>query len=760
MADQAARYCFPKYKVYIFGVEVTDDTVAINVEQHDGGAPNTCQITLLNEFDKYVITSDDMVGFSSNPDMVLDLPWLRGEQITSQSVSQQSTGGLNEIGIKNVKSQRKQAILEAKHRVEQNFSKSDRKDGLGNSLDNSDFANYYGNKVTRYPIADGNPIFSSMDPVRIAMRDPFNPNRWYWHFTGFVSDIVDNTNENNVKTLTVVVEDPTKLFRYTRIFLNPGIIDAKSAIATEDIRVQSFYANFMRGLSLPEIFFTLFFGPDRAGTEKVLQKAFSGSGQSRLSTKLRGIGHFALDSSSYFTFGPEPSVPIRSEGEKTPTTFIDKKPPIQLDRMKTWQTLLDHEVQPSDLFTMATEDDRNAEASSGTITKTVESLTKDSDGKFNVEAVINWIGTHPQSYLVDGGRLMMLIPRSLGSNNSAVTMSDILQSYALNSEWQSAGAIMMEVIDRIQFVMYCTPRGDVVIEPPLFDFDPDDFGMEAINGDGFIDKIPPKYIPNGDTSNAVSILGRGDIKFPGRDRGPYGPNFIILKRDTYGWEAASVDEKVYTMATCSKAILPGYDNAPNTGIVGDVEVIFLPDLIPLYGVRCIPITPRGFMISREAANLFATITLTKTNADAHTYNVRHIPNIKMWLNRPVYIEGRNCIGTTKRISHSITWGTNGDMSTTSDLYAVRTWSGQVSVTHPSQPIYTTIGGIGSNPLNYAVMFKVADVPKQDTTIVSNTNQLAGAEPSLQISQGLNDALDKVKLAAPTIPLSSLGKRSK
>lgn len=756
------RFAYPQFKVFIFGEEITDDTVSINVTAHDGAAPGTCQITILNEFDKYIVNTRDMAALANVPGGKLNVPWVNRNKAASQDVTDETfanghvftnsldakASSLNPTDTDPTQSptgrSRKIRILKAKNVITQDVDISDRQDPTGHPINETDLTNYYGSTIQRYPIADGSPVFHPMDSVRIAMRDPFNANRWYWHFSGFVSDMIDNSDENNVKTLTIVAEDVTKLFRYTRVALNPGVLDANKVIQTQDMAVQTFYASFLRGFTLPEIFFTLFFGPDKAGTEQIFEKSASKSGTSNISTRVRGIGHFALDASTYCLLGPPPQNPSTQQ-EGVTKSLASVKPPQSIDSLVTWQSLIDHEVQPSDIWTMATEHDR----SSGSVSARADSITKDADGKLLIAGrhegevgVIDYIGTHPNEYLIDGGKLMMLIPASLGAENSKIMMQDVTQSNFLNSEWSSVGQIMKDVVDRIQFIMYASPKGDVIVEPPLFDFDPDDFGLDSISGDSFTSKLPSAQQG---TTNAITVLGFGESKFPGRDRGPYGASYIILNRDTYKWESAFVDEKVYTIGICPNQIIQNWESIPNTSIIGDMAVVRLPDKIPLYGVRPAPITPRGFIATKEAAYLYANLTLNKLNADAHTTNIQHVPNIQLWLNRPIYVQGRNFLATTKQITHSLTWGAQGDMTTNSDLYATRTWAGQTSSEDPTQPIYTTIGGNGSQPLNYAVLFKTAATPDKTAAnggLTKDTSKDIGSKASLQ-GGGLSAASDEI-----------------
>ena len=54
------RHAFPAYKVFIFGTEVTEDDLDVEVQYNSGRAPNTCSITLANDLDKYIMTTQDL----------------------------------------------------------------------------------------------------------------------------------------------------------------------------------------------------------------------------------------------------------------------------------------------------------------------------------------------------------------------------------------------------------------------------------------------------------------------------------------------------------------------------------------------------------------------------------------------------------------------------------------------------------------------------------------------------------------------------
>ena len=312
------------------------------------------------------------------------------------------------------------------------------------------------------------------------------------------------------------------------------------------------------------------------------------------------------------------------------------------------------------------------------------------DGLIDPEWIADYIGSNPDLYLVDGGRLMVLLPNSLGTQNRSVVVKDILNSYPMNSEWQTASEILYDLVDRMQFSMYCTPKGDIVVEPPLYDFTPDSFGMLSIDSAPTrLEGVPPEVLLS-------------------RPRGPFGPRYVVTKSDTVDIESAFTDDKVHTIAVVAKQIFPGWDTLPNSSIVGDMAAIVRPDLVPIYGTRQAPVTHRSFVSTQEGAHLYGNLVLNKLNADAHTMTVGIDANIQMWVNRPIYIEKRNCIATTRQVDHSLQWGAKGSMDTRIDLHATRTWTGDLD--ENGVPIYNTIGGAGGSPLHYSILFKAKSPP--------------------------------------------------
>lgn len=731
--DAKYRLGYPAYRVFIFGVEVSDYVQSINTSSHDGASPNQCQISLLNEFDKFVITTNDMLYINNNVGSQLKLPWLQNSTSPGYTNSSFSSDKVKDPGVF---SRIKKLLLTRKGAITQQVDASQLDDATGQPVESTTiFANYFGPEIKKYPLADGCPIFHAMDPVRVFFRDPYNPSKWYHMFSGFVSDIVDTTGTNNDKYLNIVAEDPTKLFRHTRVFINPGVTDASQVIFDGDLALQSFWTQKFHDYTLSEVMFTLLFGSDFSRGQ-IDQPADGPQNTSPMRTRLRAIGHFAGDLSFVATLGsPPPQSSQADQGEQSDPATVGQMsiaagpgtqhdvPIFHLqDRLDVWQLFLDHIVQPSDMHTMATENDRFI---GNTQTRKAQVSSIDSSGNsfVDITKVIGFIGRNPDLYPVDGGRLMILIPHSMGTRNNNVLMKDLITSYPLQSDSVTVGQIISDVMTRLEFSMYCSPRGDIVVEMPLYDFDPDMFGSVQISKDevsSLISDLGP--------AAANDILIDGINIFGSVDRDPFMSNYVVLRSDTTAWSNAHIDEKVFTVAVAKEAILKNWDNGPFSDIYGGLSVVKRDALIPLYGYRQLPLTPRGYIATPDGASLYANICLNRMNAEAHSYNVTFNPNFNMWVNRPIYIQGRNTIATTKSITHNITWGQAGDLTTSCDMYASRTWKGDFSKTDPTRPIFTSINGYGTSLLNYAVLFGYAPLPTSVDSPINSVNKSSDATP--------------------------------
>ncbi len=709
------RHAFPAYKIFIFGIDITADTLAVTVNYNVGRAPNTCSITLANELDKYIYTTTDLkVVFKGDQDIVnatnrqFDLITSQGGfdpnfPEASQTAIIDSVDIAQQIleNIRNISMEPKRTILERKLPIRASTNESVR--DLSGNL--SSLNSLHGD-VFRYPLQAEDPIFHPNDPIRIFFRDPFNTRRWYHMFAGFVGDFDDNVDENNQRILTIGGEGPSKLLRYSRITTNPGIIDIKAIAQTEqDAVFRSFYSAGFFDLTLPEVLFAAVFGnnPDDP-TNKFSIRRDSAQNTSTATHKFDGVGNFNFSRSAVVEFGPQVA-----RGIQDSITFSNV-PTVQFGDLGDYQSLIDHEVKESDLIEMLVE---NAPNNSIKLARDLlQNLPTSVDGSVDSLSIIKHIGTRPDIYPVDGGRLILLIPRSFGpSTNREILIKDLIDSPAMKTEMRSRLGMIYDIVNRIDFVFYESPKGDLICEFPLYDFDPDDWSLNESKGHKSVE------------------LGVETTEFASIIRGPFGRKYNINERDTYNFSKQITDEKIRTQMTSPWANIQNRKREAGTSIdTGQAPaVITLKHLVPLYGLRLEQVDPEGFIATKEAANVYAHIQLNKMNADSRNLGINAVPKFGLWLNRPLLFSPRNSIATTQSISHSIVWGMGGTVDTRVNVNYVRGWDGLLNPNDLDdsgnpKPVYTPIGGQPSRPLDYKLLFNLKNL--------NEGNNSSGVPPDL------------------------------
>lgn len=309
------------------------------------------------------------------------------------------------------------------------------------------------------------------------------------------------------------------------------------------------------------------------------------------------------------------------------------------------------------------------------------------NNNITVEDIISEIGMHPEMYPVDGGRLMMLLPPGVTGSNREIVTHDLITSFQLNTEWTSRAQIIHDILERIEFVFYMTPRGDYCVEFPLYDFEPADFGL-------------------------------------------YGDEYLVHMADTVLVDAGFSDSKVVTQLTMAAQFVPNWKFSEDLSNIINRTTATLWHLIPTFGVRHAPITPKGYVATLEAASLYSHMSLNRANADTYTQNVHVLPNINFWLNRPVLIDVKSHIGTIKSITHQIQWGLNGSVDTRIGINSMRGWDGTLDMS--GKRVYTPIGGNASRPLNYKMIFN--QNRETVSTTITPTTTVSADQPAPIVTQ--------------------------
>lgn len=684
------RHAFPAFRVFIFGTDVTEDVTEVSVNWNYGRAPNTCSIALLNADDKYIYTTKDLnliygddfliraakqkekklvEAFNKNENFLIG----SGAHGVSTSDSEDFEFIEDEIlrNVEKINPEVKRTILGKKLTVRVPGIPAPEVDGELSSL------NPLKGDAFRYPLQAEDPIFHPNDPIRIFFRDPFYPTRWYHMFAGLVGDFDDMVDENNQRVLTVGGEGPTKLFRYARVTFDPGIIDINALADVErDVKIRTFWKTGLANLTLPELMFFMVFGnnPDDETGQFFSLRKDSPVGASVTQSSVSGVGNFSYKRSAVLEYGPP-----ASGGTEDALKGINIFP---VESLSVWQSLIDHEVKITDIEEMALESE--ASAASGF----KQEVTYLSNGNPDPTSIISIIGSNTNVYPVDGGRLLLLIPASFHpTTNREALLRDILPNPSLTTEFASRLRVIHDTIERIEFVFYESPKGDLICEFPLYDFDPDDFGIEE-----------PEH--HNSVENGKILTDVEEV------RGPFGSRYVLTKRDTVNFSRQITDEKVRTQVIGHWNTIQSMSDLGLSKEYQSGAVITLKHLVPLYGYRTEQVNPKGFISTKEAAYAYAHIVLNKMNADSRNLGINAIPNFGLWPNRPLYFKQRNCIGNIVSLDHSIKWGMGGSVDTRVNLNYLRGWDGLIN--EKGEAEFTAIGGHPSRPLNYKILFRLTN----------------------------------------------------
>lgn len=538
-------------------------------------------------------------------------------------------------------------------------------------------------RAHRYPFQVGDCVFHSNDPVRVFWRDPMRPKLWYHMFAGFVTDWVDRVNEDNDRVVTLRCEDVSRILRYARVTTNPGLFDIQYVRQHPDAVIHTWYNYGAANLTLPEFLFTLIFGTTDTGVDLpgidlpgvqsfsyTRYQPFSGDPVTDF-TVADAIGAFNYDRSFVALLpisGPEPK---NTTAAKLRSRFID------IRDLAEYQALLDHEVRLADLDNMVAR---------GAFSTARAQVRMYADGSAEIEDVVNAIGTNPALYPVDGGRVIMLLPKSLGVADRDLLLRDLVAP-ATQTTWTTRLKLIYDLVERIEFSFYASPRGDIICEMPLHDFQPDDFGTTSPVS---LSRLAVQLDLQGDRSTADT-------------RGPFGPHYVIPRAETVEWDRSFSDEHVRTVVTGNDSVFKAYAQTGDTGKIGQQpQVARREALFPQFGVRQEQVDSRGLIATPEGMKLYCELVLNRLNADARSAHMTCLPRVQlMWPNRPLEFEARSFVATTRKVTHAIRWGQ--DIASTLDVNYQRGWSGQV--TAAGRPIYEPLGGMASKPLNYALMWQ-------------------------------------------------------
>jgi hypothetical protein len=618
----------------------------------------------------------------------------------------------------------------------------------------------------KYPMVQGQWIWHTEDPVVVAVRDVADPSRWYWFGRGTITDISEDEDENMQSKLNITVEGVLKPFRNSRVANFTGAIlsprEFKTAagdvttISPEDYsQIQNAsYTNFLQNLTIQQIVEIMVFGSqsvlDDLGQavravqqgdepEALLQERFgipvnsegaiSDQAISAFQQQLRNLNISGLG--GFKRFSRVSGVDVRILGGGNADNASDVVLGTQTPSLSEWHKLLDNEITTADFYNMYIPDAVQTGVTSNTSGRPVPPLQWLAQGTVRgnqlnlntqvdqgtlLEQVITAIGTHPENYPIRQ-RVLMLLPANLGARLGRKVLDlEIANSAGSVAEFYDRLSLLQQILSRMEFSFYDTPRGDVVIEMPLYDFEPRHFAntnelsdqyTEGPTGTGNVTQTftnVEEQLTADAAFQELTAIEKANLESVVPTTTAYDRTFRIFPFEQIRINITRSDQDAKTVWVATprwtEAIARDGSQASRQRVA-----VALPNLIPLYGIRVEQGDPPGNIRTDEAARLYCYLQLMKCNADIVSLRVPCLPNWGAWLNRPVQVDSRNIIGSTKSITHSIVW--QSDCSTEYGFWHCKFWDGRfVPTATGPRKLYSTFGGVNSQPFNYSYLLQI------------------------------------------------------
>ncbi len=736
----------PSYRLFLFGVDLTDDVDQYSVTWADSRSPSTLNVVLANPNNKYTITLSDMEAIYD----AVDLSEITPPSVAVQSAAGRASAALRRMSVLqpsqttladgtllgtpvdadaeraalNAVGDDASALIEMQSYAQSVFGRvsarvsEDIADETKRAVIISKLAALIDLKQVRtptvgasgsieqmrsitglaqmlgvaqaYPFTVGSSIFHPSDPVRLFERDGTS-GQWFYGFSGFGSQFTRRRDASGDSRLTIVCEDVLRIFRYGRISFQPGISD-QNAAKQIDAQMRTFLQDGLTGLTLPEYIYALVYGPSSLGASRTTNQPITAPQYNATQAPLlsrRGvhapyatteplatdaIGAFNKRASVVGYLGSgSTTIPL---SEFTYAGLTNSAEVTGVASPSDWQDRVDHVVRLSDLnyFVVDEKKDvvtdyeqaclRNVVGPDGNTYQTID-----------YEAVVNTIGRYPQWFPVDRGGLYQLYPGSLGPNLSReVLVKTLTQGPAFSTEWKTRLAVMYDVVERVDHSFYATPKGDLVVEMPLYDEDPQAFS-------GVLDNTA-------DVSTTKTL---------------YGSRYTFNLEDITSIDDSLAEDKITSLVLAYPYVIsqnPELGTA-ETVVASQPQIAFSDSLIAQYGVRMQKLPGKHFIDTGEGANLYAHIMLNRMNAEAWTMNVGVVPRLGIGPNRPIYFEDPCAVGATRNVTRTVSFGRSGNYTMSINTNRTRRWHGLRG--DDGAPIFSAVGGLATYPLNYAVL---------------------------------------------------------
>lgn len=420
------------FLVFVCGVDVSPYVQTLDIHYCDRAGINSADITLLNPFDQWVLTNQNFANI-----------W-RTTNVLSDRYSETAKYNIYKAK-KNLSYDLTVATFAPNANAFSTPSQAANKVLL--QAQRSDF-------LQRYAFGPNSVVFSKFDPVKIFIRNPFaadtNDSQWMPAFTGTLENKPFNTNYvTGASSIQLTCYDIRAAMSGMRVAVNPyqnsffqGNPNRASFGATVGLFQDLYLTQSDGGVGRDQAFDNIFYGMNYVDAQSLLvtgQVGWVNGGSAVQQSKVKGIGNF------------QPGQVVRYAPASVAGPF--SKPVVS--NLEDWDNLC---------------------------------LFGEGDAEGNTPAKTWWTRKQcifagknsfwGQEYSPIEGSLHWLIPAD------GLTITDMITGngpgvITAEINWTNRFDLMNQMAKQVDYEMTVTGNGDIIMEFPMYDFDPSHFGNNS-----------------------------------------------------------------------------------------------------------------------------------------------------------------------------------------------------------------------------------------------------------------------------------------
>lgn len=516
---------------------------------------------------------------------------------------------------------------------------------------------------TRFPLAPNTPIIQKMDPIRMWVPVPHFPHsrwdteEWFWipAFTGYVNDVsVEDNYITGASTLKVECADfRAMILRGMRLSFDAatGITDPSSAVFGAPVSTE------LSGISITE--------ENISFQDSIFADVISGNifGQPGVDKKIEEavadilLGQKEIKDSDVPDSVVEPPDWLDEEGKRK----FEENNRRRLKGVKGVRNggVYEYTHEASERDRRAFLEEWHRLAVFGPKRRPWTTMEVMEVGRETKTGGV---------YAPNNIALYSLVPAA-GSGSGPRGLADVGSLNAQMSHdvsWNTRDDVLKQLVESIDYQLFVTGTGDILLEFPMTDFNPEDFG-----------EFSSAFSVEHHVENANLASEAGEL--------PCG----VLSTIGFGVGAPA----------------PG-------GLLGNMiskAFAWSPTIARRCGVRIHTIShPYLLHTQQQVSAQLCAIELQKLLADANNFDVGIKYRPYLTPNRPFEHKRRSRIGKTVTVGHSAGIGdSSASASTSVSLNHPRTWTGQRD--ENGEKIYETLAGGRSTPLSMKVGFSEGSI---------------------------------------------------